>query len=393
MLIAIAGGLVSAMASPAPMVAILGGMTRSIGVVTFLVWLIAFSAGLHQRTARLDVARHWIVRSVIAFSVVVLVGRLGLPVVPFPGGSRATGPLGSASFTAATLCLIFPFALVDVAHESQSRRIESVGASVIAILALLATGSRAAIAGVLISIVVLVILRRGDAKVRRSSPMTLGLLALTGVAGSLFLGVFDRIGAIGESNGTAAGRLVLWEAGLRAVSKVPWLGSGLDQQEHVLGDFLPIDFESRFGDSVIVDRAHNWFIDLWLGGGIFVMLAFVVALFLTWRRARRDPFAIAAISGTAGYLAQAQFNFSLPAVEALMWLLLGASVTADHTFIIRGRRAVAPILIVGVLVALPFLANNSNEVGRWKFREMLHRPKQRIVRRAVSDRGSRCSKR
>jgi hypothetical protein len=132
---------------------------------------------------------------------------------------------------------------------------------------------------------------------------------------------------------------------------------GFDQQESALAENLPSDFERRFDDSVIPDRAHNWILDLWLGGGLVTVVAIVGALVVVLRRVQRDPLGIAVLAGVIGYLAQAQFNFSLPGVEALMWLLLGVAVSPHRRSVKLAIQPVVPTAIVGLMVAVPFVLN------------------------------------
>jgi tetratricopeptide (TPR) repeat protein len=183
------------------------------------------------------------------------------------------------------------------------------------------------------------------------------LVLLVGISALFAFGTASRVTTTGETNGTAAGRTVLWATGLRAVVHDPIFGVGFDQQESALAENLPADFERRFDDSVIPDRAHNWVLDLWLGGGLLTVVAMVGALVVALRRVQRDPLGIAVLAGVTGYLAQAQFNFSLPGVEALMWLLLGVAVSPHRRSVKLAIQPVIPTAIVGLMVAAPFVLN------------------------------------
>ena len=189
--------------------------------------------------------------------------------------------------------------------------------------------------------------------------IVLGLVAVLAIGASAMF-AFDtssRVTTVAENDGTAAGRFVLWGTGLRAIAQDPLIGVGFDQQESALAEKLPSDFEQRFGDSVIPDRAHNWLIDMWLGGGIFTVLALSLAIVVALRRCRRDPLGLAIQIGVIGYLVQAQFNFSLPGVEAAVWLLLGVAIAPNSRRVKLAIQPVIPTAIFGALLTVPFVLN------------------------------------
>ena len=362
MLVAVAGGVLSAFISDAAAIALLGGFTRSSGVLAIVVWLVALAAGMHVGHADRDVQRVWIMRAATVFSMLVLVGRFGVPLVPFPGGPRATGPLGSSAFSAAVLCVIVPFGAPDVAHSNRMRRAEAIAAMSVCVSALLATGSRAAILGSFVALLVATIMlghqrsTGGGSNVRQLG-FSIAAIGVVAVVSAMSFGFVDRLSSIGEANGTASGRTVLWRAGLRAISDHVLFGVGFDQQESAMGVALPANFEARFGDAVIVDRAHNWFIDMWLGGGALTTIALGLAMIMAFRRLRRDALGVVTMAGAAGYLVQAQFNFSLPAVEAMLWFLLGVSLMPDAERAPRSKRMLVPVIAVGCLLTAPFTMN------------------------------------
>lgn len=131
----------------------------------------------------------------------------------------------------------------------------------------------------------------------------------------------------------------------------------MDQQESSLALELPEDFETRFGDRVIVDRSHNWLLDTWLGGGLMVVVGLVIAATLALRRCHRDPLGVAISAGFVGYAVQAQFNFSISPVESVLWLLLGLAAAPNVPERRFPLRAVAPVVLTGLSLGVPFLLN------------------------------------
>ncbi len=358
LLVATAAGLVSAMFSAAPLLGLLGGFGRSTGVVTIATWCLAYMAGLSAGSRRTDRDQQLrlLVLSAVAFAVLVLTGRWGLPLTPESAGDRAVGPLGSSAFSGAALVVLLPWGLVEAFDARPGRRASGVVASTLCVLALAATGSRAAWLGATVAIAVTAVVAWRRPGRGFAFGLMLGLVVVAGVATQAF-DTSDRIEAIGVENGTAAGRVALWGTGFRASDQYLILGVGMDQQESALSLELPEDFEARFGDRVIVDRSHNWLLDMWLGGGSTVVVSLVIAAALALRRCPRDPMGVAIGAGFVGYAVQAQFNFSFPPVEAVLWLLLGLAVAPSVRERALPVRAVAPVAVIGMAIGVPFLLN------------------------------------
>jgi O-antigen ligase len=303
-------------------------------------------------------------RASAVFAILVILGRLGVPVVPSPQSSRASGPLGSSAFSGALLALMTPIGVVRLLTQNARLRYEGVVSLALTVAALAACGARASWLGAALGVVISLSIAFKQKRAANTSLVDLrrfvfGLVVvlLVGASALFAFGTAGRVTTTAETNGTAAGRLVLWGTGIRAVVHDPIFGVGFDQQESALAENLPADFERRFDDSVIPDRAHNWVLDLWLGGGLLTVVAMVGALVVALRRVQRDPLGIAVLAGVTGYLAQAQFNFSLPGVEALMWLLLGVAVSPHRRSVKLAIQPVIPTAIVGLMVAAPFVLN------------------------------------
>ena len=364
--IAVLAGSISALFSDAPILGLFGGWTRSSGTLSIVVWLVALTAGLQLAggEALRDRQLTLLGRASVVFAILVILGRLGVPIVPSPESSRASGPLGSSAFSGALLTLMTPIGVMRLFAQNARLRYEGVVSLALTVTALAACGARAswlgALLGGLISLsIVFKQKRAANTSLVDLRQFVLGLVAvlLVGASALFAFGTAGRVTTATETNGTAAGRVVLWGTGLRAVVHDPIFGVGFDQQESALAENLPSDFERRFDDSVIPDRAHNWILDLWLGGGLVTVIAMVGALVVALRRAQRDPLGIAVLAGVIGYLAQAQFNFSLPGVEALMWLLLGVAASPHRRSVKLAIQPVIPTAIIGLMVAVPFAFN------------------------------------
>jgi len=364
--VAVLAGSVSAMFSNAPPLGLFGGWTRSSGTLSIVVWLVALTAGLQLAGGEVlrDRQLTLLGRASAVFAILVILGRLGVPIVPSPESSRASGPLGSAAFSGALMALMTPIGFMRLFAQNARLRYEGVVSLALTVTALAACGARASWLGAVLGVVIslsIVFKQKRDANTSlvdlRRFVVGLVVVLFVGISALFAFGTASRVTTTGETNGTAAGRVVLWGTGLRAIVHDPIFGVGFDQQESALAENLPADFERRFDDSVIPDRAHNWVLDLWLGGGLLTVVAMVGALVVALRRVQRDPLGIAVLAGVIGYLAQAQFNFSLPGVEALMWLLLGVAASPHRRSVKLAIQPVIPTAIVGLIVAAPFVLN------------------------------------
>ena len=284
--IAVLAGSISALFSDAPILGLFGGWTRSSGTLTIVVWLVALTAGLQLAggEALRDRQLTLLGRASVVFAILVILGRLGVPIVPSPESSRASGPLGSSAFSGALLTLMTPIGVMRLFAQNARLRYEGVVSLALTVTALAACGARAswlgALLGGLISLsIVFKQKRAANTSLVDLRQFVLGLVAvlLVGASALFAFGTAGRVTTATETNGTAAGRVVLWGTGLRAVVHDPIFGVGFDQQESALAENLPSDFERRFDDSVIPDRAHNWILDLWLGGGLVTVIAMVGA--------------------------------------------------------------------------------------------------------------------
>ena len=364
--VAVLAGSISAMFSNAPLLGLFGGWTRSSGTLTIVIWLVTLTAGLQLAggEALRDRQLTLIGRASVVFAILVILGRLGVPIVPSPESSRASGPLGSSAFSGALLTLMTPIGVMRLFAQNARLRYEGVVSLALTVTALAACGARASWLGALLGGLISLSIVFKQKRAANTSLVDLGrfvlglvVVLLVGASALFAFGTAGRVTTTTETNGTAAGRAVLWGTGLRAVVHDPIFGVGFDQQESALAENLPPDFERRFNDLVIPDRAHNWILDLWLGGGLVTVIAMVGALVVALRRVQRDPLGIAVLAGVIGYLAQAQFNFSLPGVEALMWLLLGVAVSPNRRTVKLAIQPVIPTAIVGLMVAVPFMFN------------------------------------
>ena len=134
---------------------------------------------------------------------------------------------------------------------------------------------------------------------------------------------------INMSEESGSGRIMIWKMTLRSISKGPVLGSGLDTLDARL-------LEDQFSESlklamqgIIIDKAHNEFLEYWACGGIVTVLSYIslisVILYKLFKHREDDVSKIFMLT-IMGYIVQSFFNNSVIAVAPLYWILLGAAV-------------------------------------------------------------------
>jgi tetratricopeptide (TPR) repeat protein len=106
------------------------------------------------------------------------------------------------------------------------------------------------------------------------------------------------------------------------------------------------------GRQVVVDRAHNLWLDVAMSGGLASAVAFATLLIgvgrLAWRglRAASDlwerPIWVALAAAIAGHLADLQFGFDLTASATIFWLSLGLAAAMGQGMTSSASRQVAP---------------------------------------------------
>ena len=165
--------------------------------------------------------------------------------------------------------------------------------------------------------------------------LVLGFFAASGL-GSFNIG--SRIAAKAQSAFNmqqgygSATRLYIWGKAAPLIVERPWFGYGPDTHEKVYWK-LSLQSFKRFKTTGIIDRAHNNYIDIAIGQGLFGLCAYcgIVASFLLWlwRRMQSEPdtrlrmLLCAFFCSYVGYMVNDFFSFSVVSVSPTFWSLMG----------------------------------------------------------------------
>lgn len=134
---------------------------------------------------------------------------------------------------------------------------------------------------------------------------------------------------INDSSGS--NRIMIWKGVLKSIKTSPILGSGPDTMKIKLesnGTF----FETHY------DKSHNEFLEIWLTGGIFTLISYLVligVILYKLIRKRYDDSAKIMILIIMSYLVQSFFSNSVILVAPIYWITLGACVKYVNSSEIR----------------------------------------------------------
>lgn len=137
----------------------------------------------------------------------------------------------------------------------------------------------------------------------------------------------------------SATRLFLWKSAVDLILEKPVFGYGPDT--HVMAmRKINLDYCRKFKDVVIIDRAHNNYLDMAIGRGLFGLAAYlsVICVFMIWlwktmkneRENSRKILLCCIISAFFGYLINDLFIFSVVSVSPTFWSLMGLTLTLEN---------------------------------------------------------------
>jgi O-antigen ligase len=244
---------------------------------------------------------------------------------------RPPGTLGQADYFAAWLVTVFFAALALAAvKETSAGRLAARIAAGLAALAILLSGTRAALLALVAGILILALMR--PLRITRNA------IAL-GTAGAVCLIVFYfsppgarlRARAHWSMEDTWGGaRLPLWRDSLAMFAHRPWTGFGPETFSIQFPQFQSLTLARAYPDSYH-ESPHNMFLDVLTAegvGGAATMLALTILGFCAYRRLDRK-YAAPLIAGWAAFLICNQFIVLIAPTAAYFYLWLAMLVGSD----------------------------------------------------------------
>lgn len=309
-----------------------GSYERAQGLLTQLSYLLLFlvvSARLKTwaQTQRLIACMTATAVPLVALALAQALGWRPVNLVT-DARSLVFATLGRSNFLGAYLAMLLPLTLAWLGTGRVGWLRLAVGALVVGELGIVAlTLARGAwlAAGVAVGLFAFFWFWPRLGRRARSALVVLGLLLLIGtLVGALWLG---------SQGGSEAARLTIWRATLELIARRPLLGYGPETLGLIFPRVYPPQLVYYQGRGMVVDRAHNLFLDaaVTTGGlGLSAWLALLALLFrVGWRamhQLRQGPertLLAACLAAVAGNLAGNLVSFDVTATAMATWLLTG----------------------------------------------------------------------
>jgi O-antigen ligase len=247
---------------------------------------------------------------------------------------RPPGTLGHADYFAAWLVVIafFSVALARL-EEKRWRRISAGGVCALAITAIVLSGTRSALLGLIAGGVLLAIVERPR---KRKSALTIGLASLAAVVLFFFSPAGAKLKArlhwsLDDARGGA--RLPLWRDSFQMSMHRPIAGFGPESFATEFPQFESLELARAYPD-FYHESPHNIFLDALTTEGALGLLALLGVCSLGVVAARKalrseDDVPAALVAALAGTLLCQQFTVFIPATALYFFLIVGLLVVGS----------------------------------------------------------------
>jgi O-antigen ligase len=256
--------------------------------------------------------------SAVIVAILSILQHFGFNLVPDDSYrvARSYGTLGNPNWLATYLVFIIPASIYFYISEKNRNYYF---ASVLMFSGLIVSGTR----GCLISFVVLftIISFMYNKQKKMLAYLVTGFMISTLVLLPTNNNIIQkRIGSIPQEI-TAAARLqdnagskrvYIWKETAKIITEYPILGVGLD------------NLNINMPNNVVMDKAHNIFLEILSTSGIFSFLLYASILLIIIARSRTYPVLFLMIFS---YLLQGLFNNDVIMILPLFWIVLGLSLT------------------------------------------------------------------
>jgi O-antigen ligase len=386
--------IVALIASDDPIVGLVGQYGRYEGLPSVICYAVIYF--ITVQTVRTEQHFEFLIKMlsvgfapIAAYGVIQTTGLDFLTISKY--GSRVHSTFGNPLIFGAYLVIMLPL-LAGLARHSkeESWRMFSWFLLLLGIVNLIATESRGAWVGIIISVVVAGLIRLHSMKTyRKAVEANKGTKIRAGIISKKTVFVFLSVSilliimlftipggrpiqrltsAISISSDTVMLRLETWKSSLAMIKDRPLTGIGFEQMEYRFPAYETPKYASLAGKGV-ADRTHNDLLQVGVDAGIPAVLIYLWIVFIVAYKARENQrrFAYSATLTCAivGYATQAQTGITSVFIGPIIWSLLGVTAAVDDKrkpfkVTIKQKTNLKPALyLVGLpcvaLVALAFL--------------------------------------
>jgi O-antigen ligase len=335
-----------------PFRALLGTYGRVEGLSTMFVYFMLF---LMARASAPLKDKHWDILLVVV-SIVAIYGILQtFNIDPIPrdyireGWIRAFSTIGNPNFLGSYLVLAIPLAMHRYLHQHKSYALVMYTIMLYALLATMTRGAWIGFFGAMIVYFGLAWFHRSSLSITKQRIMALTLVSVVTVI--LYNGLSDggflaRLITIGTDVTTiieggevidrvGSSRMYIWLKTIDLIQMRPFLGFGLENLGLAFHEYFSADLINHWGDLVILDKAHNEYLNIAVTSGIPSLLVYVslIALIIKkgWAKLVSTSIGLGLLTAITGYAFQAFFNISVVSVAYVFWIFLGLWCQQDQT--------------------------------------------------------------
>jgi putative inorganic carbon (HCO3(-)) transporter len=344
--------LVSTILSISPVLSIFGLYRRYDGLLTLFSY--AALLLLFANYGRIKDTAYAILIAATLTSSYAILQHLKIYIIPTLTADRTTSLFGNPNFLAAYLLMAFPLALI--LHLSEKKNLFGI-ISLIILLGLFFTKTRATFLGLLVQIPFLLFLIRKKIDMKRLLVFMIPFFLFFIILGKPIIGRLI-------SSSTDVARIGLWKGTFSVFCQHPLFGTGPEALSPAFVKNMPPEFIKHYkGAYILADKAHNEFLDIAATRGIFALLLWLLIISAIFKiglsaSGKERPFILAFLAGIFGYLVQAQFNLSLFSITHLVWVMMGlviGSLSKRKVIKIRSAKTLSILSILAFTLVLCLL--------------------------------------
>ena len=271
--------------------------------------------------------------------------------IPLFRADRIKSTVGNANFLSKFMVLVLPlFMAFFIISEKKIRKFLIFSGFILCTCTLILTFTRASWLGFAVSATVFLLMTGKNifpGRIKKAPFLLISVLLLIFLSGSFIVRTSNRIKLCREIKGRivssfdtehgmgVATRLFVWKRSLQLIGKSPFIGYGPDTQVKIFRKFN-LEYNKKFNNWVVIDRAHNNYIDITLSRGFLGLLTYlsIIVVFMSWlwktiksEKAFPQKILLTGIfAAFCGCLVNDIFIFSDVSVSPIFWSLMGLTI-------------------------------------------------------------------
>ncbi|MDH5661361.1 MAG: O-antigen ligase family protein [Elusimicrobiota bacterium] len=324
------------------------------GFLSFLCYGIVYFIAANYVTDKRKILKTLLIASVIV-SVYALVQASGITFFVWRGTQpypRVWSTLGNPNFLGPYLIMVIPIYLVFLMRaETVRKKLLYSLFTLISVLALIFTYSRAAWLGMAVGLIVFAFMVNKK-QLKANSFFLMGIMVSSIILVSIYPRLYLRpeertatmkpiveraVSTVDFKEPGITARLSAWETTIKMTLKRPILGFGLDTLGMSFRRFMSKDYEKLAGRFSTAGYAHNEFLQygttiglVGLGAYLFLLFVFFRILIKVSRGKDKNLLVSGLCASCVALLVNNQFSFSTIVPATLLWFFFGLGVSLSE---------------------------------------------------------------